>query len=262
MHAITLDPSLCVQCGACAAVCTQAIFRQAPSGEYAVDPAAVERCNGCGHCAAHCPVSAITFDGPASLELPQVPPLAMDDNLRCALFQGRRSTRAYTDAVVPRELSLRALEYARYAPTAGNSQQVEWILLEGRPRLKTMADTVAAWLAGQPGKYAAVAARYAQGHDTIMRGAPCLLLAHADAASRWKDHDASCAATYLELAMHSLGLGTCWPGFVISAARNGADLGLDLPQGREICAGLLFGYPAYSPVRLPVRAPVRVRFQC
>ncbi|MCL1940090.1 MAG: nitroreductase family protein [Desulfovibrionaceae bacterium] len=231
-----------------------------PALEIAIDSAAVDRCNGCGHCAAVCPAAAISLDAGDPLKLPPRVIAPLEERQREGLFKARRSTRTYTEQKVSHELILRALEHARYAPTAGNSQQVEWILVEGKERLHGITAKVAAWAKMQQGKYARVASLFEQGRDPVMRGAPALLLAHAGKDSPWKNHDAGAALSYLELALHSYGLGTCWAGFVISAARSGTDLGISLPEKRELCAGLLFGYPVHTFQRLPPRKPVRIEY--
>ena len=62
------------------------------------------------------------------------------------------------------------------------------------------------------------------------RGAPSLILAHGDANTPWNAIDCAAAVSYLELALHSYGIGTCWSGFVIAAANNGVDLGIPVPK--------------------------------
>ena len=74
----------------------------------------------------------------------------------------------------------------------------------------------------------------------------------------WNTLDCATAVSYLELALHSYGIGTCWSGFVIAAASNGVDLGIPLPEGRKICGGLMIGYPAVQYARVPPRKPVRL----
>ena len=153
---------------------------------------------------------------------------------------------------------LKALEEARYAPTASNCEEVAWLLVEGRDRLHDLASRVADWMSTLTGKYSHVASAFRAGQDPILRGAPSLILAHGDANMPWNALDCAAAVSYLELALHSYGIGTCWSGFVIAAAGNGADLGIPLPEGRKICGGLMIGYPAVQYARVPPRKPVRL----
>ena len=103
-----------------------------------------------------------------------------------------------------------------------------------------------------------MASAFHAGQDPILRGAPSLILAHGDANTPWNAIDCAAAVSYLELALHSYGIGTCWSGFVIAAANNGVDLGIPVPEGRKICGGLMIGYPSVQYARVPPRRPVRL----
>lgn len=108
-----------------------------------------------------------------------------------------------------------------------------WLLVEGRDRLHDLASRVADWMSTLTGKYSHVASAFRAGQDPILRGAPSLILAHGDANMPWNALDCAAAVSYLELALHSYGIGTCWSGFVIAAASNGVDLGIPLPEGPQ-----------------------------
>ena len=105
-----------------------------------------------------------------------------------------------------------------------------WLLVEGRDRLHDLASRVADWMSTLTGKYRHVASAFHAGQDPILRGAPSLILAHGDAKTPWNAIDCAAAVSYLELALHSYGIGTCWSGFVIAAANNGVDLGIPVPE--------------------------------
>lgn len=253
-----VDTRSCIQCETCIEICVQGILERGPDGGIIANAKTRQYCIDCGHCAAVCPTAAITLNHQDPRLLPDVPTAPLNDAQRMALFKGRRSTRQYTNEAVPRELVTQALDAARYAPSATNAQQVSWILVEGRQRLDRVVKGVGAWLKTLEGGYKRVGQSVDAGQDPITRGAPAMLLALANTSSPWATHDASAAVSYLELAMHSYGLGTCWAGFVIAAANQGADLGISLPEGRSICAGLMFGYPVHFFARLPKRPAVKL----
>ena len=217
-----------------------------------------DHCIRCGRCIAVCPKAALTLEHIAPSSLPLVEDAPLSDLQRDMLFKTRRSTRAYKDEPVDRNVLLKALEEARYAPTASNCEEVAWLLVEGRDRLHDLASRVADWMSTLTGKYSHVASAFRAGQDPILRGAPSLILAHGDANMPWNALDCAAAVSYLELALHSYGIGTCWSGFVIAAASNGVDLGIPLPEGRKICGGLMIGYPAVQYARVPPRKPVRL----
>ncbi len=258
MNTLELDQNHCIRCGRCVSVCPQRILGRRPNGSVNILQSAMTRCIRCGHCVAVCPKAALTLNHESPAALPLVEEAPLSELQRDMLFKSRRSIRAYREEPVARELLLKALEEARYAPTASNCQQVEWTLVEGRERLHDLGTRVADWMRTHSGIYSHVADAFYAGKDPILRGAPSLILAHGDAATPWNALDCTAAVSYLELALHSYGVGTCWSGFVIAAAANGVDLGLPLPEGRKFCAGLMLGYPTVSYTRIPPRKPVRL----
>ena len=147
------------------------------------------RCIRCGHCVAVCPKAALTLEHIAPSSLPLVEDAPLSDLQRDMLFKTRRSTRAYKDEPVDRNVLLKALEEARYAPTASNCEEVAWLLVEGRDRLHDLASRVADWMSTLTGKYSHVASAFRAGQDPILRGAPSLILAHGDANMPWNALD-------------------------------------------------------------------------
>lgn len=258
MISLELDQDHCIRCGRCISVCPQRIPGRKPNGSVEFSQGDLARCIRCGHCVAVCPKGALTLNriSPAHLQAVENAPLS--DTQRDMLFKGRRSIRAYTDEPVAREVLRKALEEARYAPTASNSEEVAWLYVEGRRRLHDLASRVADWMATLPGRYQQVSAAFRAGRDPILRGAPGIIFALGQAATPWNAIDCAAAVSYLELALHSYGVGSCWSGFVIAAANNGVDLGLPIPAGRKICAGLMIGYPTFAYARIPPRKPVRL----
>lgn len=258
MNTLELDQDHCIRCGRCVSVCPQRILGRHPNGGIGIPHGAMVRCIGCGHCVAVCPKSVLTLNHEPPAGLPLIEDAPLSDIQRDMLFKSRRSIRAYRDEPVSRELLLKALEEARYAPTASNSEQVEWLLVEGRDRLHDLGSRVADWMSGMTGRYRHVADAFRAGQDPILRGAPAIIFAHGGANVPWSALDCTAAISYLELALHSYGIGSCWSGFMLAAAGNGVDLGLPLPEGRKLCAGLMIGYPAVHYTRVPPRRPVRL----
>ena len=258
MVSLELNQDHCIRCGRCISVCPQRILGRHTNGSVDVLHGALARCIRCGHCVAVCPKAALTLEHIAPSSLPLIEDAPLSDLQRDMLFKTRRSTRVYKDDPVDRSVLLKALEEARYAPTASNSEEVAWLLVEGRDRLHDLASRVADWMSTLTGKYRHVASAFHAGQDPILRGAPSLILAHGDANTPWNAIDCAAAVSYLELALHSYGIGTCWSGFVIAAANNGVDLGIPVPEGRKICGGLMIGYPSVQYARVPPRRPVRL----
>lgn len=258
MASLVLDQQICVQCGQCVRICPQRILARKPDGTTVVVKKGLERCIACGHCVACCPVEALTLNGIAPKSLLLVENLDLSETQRKALFTNRRSIRLYKDQPVPLEIVSQALEKARYAPTASNSEQVEWILLKDKDKLHALGAQVAEWMTTLEGRYRLVGEFFKAGHDPILRGAPALVLAHGLSDSPWGAVDCTAAVSYLELALHSYGVGSCWAGFIIAAANAGVNLNIPLSKNRKIYGGLMMGYPAMHFVRLPPRKAVRL----
>ena len=134
MVSLELNQDHCIRCGRCISVCPQRILGRHTNGSVDVLHGALARCIRCGHCVAVCPKAALTLEHIAPSSLPLVEDAPLSDLQRDMLFKARRSTRAYKDEPVDRNVLLKALEEARYAPTASNCEEVAWLLVEGRDR--------------------------------------------------------------------------------------------------------------------------------
>lgn len=88
------------------------------------------------------------------------------------LFKTRRSTRAYKDEPVDRNVLLKALEGVATGRRRSNCEEMAWLLVEGRDRLHDLASRVADWMSTLTGKYSHVASAFRAGQDPILRGAP------------------------------------------------------------------------------------------
>ena len=102
---MTIDKSLCVNCGACVTACSMGIFRRDESGEVVTRD---RPCMDCYHCAAACPRQAVEVPGLSRAELypaPSAEPML-------AALQRRRSIRHFSDELPARAAIQHALEPA------------------------------------------------------------------------------------------------------------------------------------------------------
>lgn len=258
MPSLELDPQRCIQCGLCAEVCPIHVVSRHHNGSIEVVKRLLPHCIQCGHCTAICPRGALTLNAVSPSELTAIQKAPLSELQRTMLFKGRRSIRKFKETPVPLAQLKEALEDARYAPTGSNNQAVEWLLVMGKEKIHTIGSCIADWLAETDGPYRTVARAFRAGSDPIFRNAPALILAHSETALPSAIQDACAAVSYLELSLHSRGIGSCWTGFLINAARSGVELGLALPEGRQVYAGLMVGFPQIHFVRIPPRRPVRL----
>jgi nitroreductase len=150
-----------------------------------------------------------------------------------ALIRGRKSVRAYADRPVPRSETDRALNLARFAPSACNRQPFEFRIFD-RPEEARRVASAAFGAAGFAGSVPALA----------------VLVGHLRAFDSERDRhlvyvDGALAALSFMYALESLGLSSCpinWPDVAPQERAMAALLGLR-PDERPTLL-ISFGYPA------------------
>ena len=273
MKILEANEQTCNQDGICAAVCPVGIIKHKKGGYPAPVSRAEEFCIRCGHCVAACPTESLTH---AELPLDQFPAVQRELTLsseHCEHFmRSRRSIRNYRDQQVPRADVARLIDMARYAPSGHNSQCAEWLVVDDREEVGRLAGLVVDWMrwiignapeAAQHLHAEATVKRWERGNDVILRGAPVLVVAHAEKGNRMAPSTCTIALTYLELAAPSLGLGGCWAGYFHAAAATFPPLqeALALPDGHLTYGGLMLGYPRFKYHRLPPRKTPHVTWR-
>ena len=259
MDFIEVDATRCKGDCLCVLVCPSGCLgADDRGGPVAVDPAV---CNACGHCVAVCPHDALTHSRVAAAEVRENLPTWPDAAVVDAMLRGRRSIRVYKDKPVAREVLAELVDVARFAPTASNAQEVGWIIADAPAKVRELAVLTAAFFAasGARPKYSAL---WDRGLDYFLRGAPALAVAYAPDDAPYGAADCGIALTFMELAAVARGLGTCWAGLLVRAARNDAALAkaLGIPHGCVIEGGLMLGYPALRYAAVPPRNAVRAQW--
>jgi nitroreductase len=159
------------------------------------------------------------------------------------------------------------VDLARWAPSAKNSQPVDWIAIDDRERIADLsARTVAALAPKEPpgDGHGSVPNRlsreHARGNDPIFYRAPVVLIAHVPCGDSFGRDHAAYAAHNVMLAAEAMGLGTCLIGYVNGALERSRPLVqlLGLPAGRRAAVFLALGYPANRFHRVAARRPSAV----
>jgi len=242
MNLITVDKESCRRDGVCIAACPLGSIVADAEG-YPVAPKDAD-CIQCGHCVAICPHGALQNNRLPMADFLPAPRGRASFEATAGLMRHRRSVRQYKAQPVPRETLAELLDVARYAPTAKNTQQISYIVLENPETTKALGKAIAAWALPLPGmeRYAKL---HAAGGDFVMRGAPHLVVALADANNEWGLTDAGIALSYLELAAAAHGLGACWAGIVQRALTKNAELAasIGVPADKAVYGALMLGQP-------------------
>ncbi len=246
MPTFVADREKCTQCGACITGCPRFIIQQSNDGFPAVSPEDEYYCMQCSHCVVNCAYGAASFgtysaENAEDLQIVRFP--APEESRK--LFSTRRSMRKFKPDPVSHELLQKVFDIVRYAPSASNRQPIRWIALEN----ETLAAFKKLYLARvnegltSPGRYSRQDEQQKQGMDSVFRGAPLLIACVMPQSAEIKE-DAAIAVTYLELAAHSLGIGTMWSGVSMRLLRRdqqARDL-LDIKEDEYIGGVMLLGY--------------------
>ncbi len=152
----------------------------------------------------------------------------------------RRSVRAYTSEEVSEEDVEKLLEAARWAPSAGNIQPWEFVIVTHAETKRRLSDAAL--------------------HQTFIEEAPVVIIVCADVArsswgygSRGTDlyclQDTAAATENILLAAQALGLATCWVG---AFHEDEVAKAINTPTNMRPLAIVPVGHPAEKP-RVPPR---------
>lgn len=263
MALLAVDESRCLRDGLCAAECPLMLIAHEEGGLPEAIPSGDQSCIQCGHCVAVCPADALRLNHlPAEGWEPVRPEWAVSPPAVAQLLKTRRSVRVYEKRSVPRETLEHVLELTRWAPTATNRQPVKWIVLEDREKIHALAEMVVEGLRAIP-YFARLTAAWKQGIDCVFRDAPHVVIAYAESQGFNPAADCTIALTYLDIAAHAHGLGTCWAGVLMAAipSQPGIESFLEIPEGHRIYGAMMLGYPQNEYQRIPVRNPLAVTWE-
>lgn len=270
MTRLIVDNEKCKKDGICAADCPMAIIKLENNEGPKIVQGDDDFCLRCGHCVAICPHGALSH---REVPLENCMPLKKEHNINAdqaiQFLRSRRSIRFFKDKPLEKNTLKRLIEIGRYAPTASNSQLVEWTVFTDREKIHDIACQVVGWMKGilekdpQPA-YAPympiITGAWDKGFDAVLRNAPGLILASAPKEATNGLVDVTLALSYLELAAPSFNLGTCWAGLLYGATRSHAPIKeiLGLADNVPFYYPIMIGHPKIRYHRLPERKAPRI----
>jgi nitroreductase len=172
----------------------------------------------------------------------------------------RRSVREYADTPVAREVVEQLLAAAVLAPSAMNTQNWAFGVVQGAEKVQAL---------GERARVALLAAMDHQGVTggfrdwiaspdcALFYGAPTLVVIYATTQDPSGVVNCSLAAGNLMLAATDLGLGTCWIGLadeLLNSADTKREFGV--PEEYRSVAPVIVGYPACETPAKERSAPV------
>jgi len=133
----------------------------------------------------------------------------------------RKSVRSYSSTPIPNKILLKILKAAQLAPSAGNIQPWNFIVVKDARKRKKFAQ-----------------ASYAK----FLVKSPIVIIGCGDqkASPNWYIVDVSIALEHMVLTATSEGLGTCWVG---SFNESEVKEMLKIPENFRVVALLALGYP-------------------
>jgi nitroreductase len=226
-----------------------------------------------------CPTGAINIDGLSyGTDLFELSANAPKPEHFLDLIKSRRSVRTFKANPVPHRLLQKIVDAISYSPMGFPPHKIELTIVERRevieralPLIADVYEKLADWmhnpikrffirLTVKPAtfstlrNYLAPRARRTlpmtldHKTDLITRGAPALIIFHADKGSENHTEDGFIALTYGLLAAHSLGLGATAIGLIPPALEKNRELKafFNIPARNEVVASMIVGYPRHE----------------
>jgi nitroreductase/NAD-dependent dihydropyrimidine dehydrogenase PreA subunit len=288
---VSFDEGLCTSCGLCVKVCLRGVLEEGEKSPVVVDPAS---CMICGHCKAVCPTSAPSFSNLNEGEFELTPDIneLPNPSLFLRFLRRRRSLRNYKSNPVEIEKLKMIIEAGRFAPTGGNRQGCEYIVVTGRKILDQVCTLTIQTLQEQSriskevvrrtpqskeslseeyitfqqvpsSLIGRIAKKWEEGEDQLLYHAPALILIHMkERGISFPQVEASLSAMHMILMAETLGLGTCIIGFLIFAIKHSEKLRevLEIPSDRQVHIAFTVGYSSVIFLRLVARYPPKVKW--
>lgn len=261
---IQVDEKKCIGCGACEKDC---FFEAIKVRE---NKAAVLRdCFRCGHCVAVCPTGAVSIPDYPMEDVKEFnkEDFSMDAGRLLDFIKFRRSVRQFKKEPIPRSEIESILEAGRFTPTAGNRQDVSYIVLQKElEAFKPLAwEGLDALIKLEGFPYTRMLEPLRQAHqknpaeDGLFFGADALLLVLGESSAL----SAGLAACSMELMAQAKGIGVLYSGFLQGIINTSPEaktfLGLD--GKKTLCACMLLGYPDVQYYRTAPRKPAEVQWR-
>jgi len=273
MELLSINEDLCQRDEHCVHDCPAAIIQiSGNTGVPEIIPDGDSACLECGHCVAVCPYGALSHEHIPIENSPAIKEsLCINEAQSIQFLRSRRSIRHYLDKGIENEKICRIIEVARYAPTGGNTQMVEWLVLSQKSHLKEIAGLTIDWLrqlvkdpqiiAARPYLSKAVDA-WDSGDDSVLRGAPVVIVAMAPKEAVNGLVDLILALCYLDLLAPAMGLGTCWAGLLQGALLASPSLKakVGIPEDYPHHYPIMLGYTDIDYYRLPERKQPKITF--
>ena len=251
----------CTRCLKCVNDC--------PSRAITIEIGAIaDTCIHCGHCVAICPEMAVTPDFGDIIPLREQ--TVTSENFRI-LTTGIRTCRSYLSKEIPGPVLQQLVNNMKHYPSASNARPIQITIIRTSEKVKLLNDLTATALIRMfsiitspviglfikllnPSmdiqklkSYKDTFVERKKTNDSLIcHHAPAVMLFHGLASkSGMLEADANIWATYTSIYANTMGLGTCFNGFIVRAMKKNSKQNqqFGIPINHQVYATLLIGYP-------------------
>ncbi|RJP15302.1 MAG: hypothetical protein C4520_20365 [Candidatus Abyssobacteria bacterium SURF_5] len=288
MSWVSIDKEKCTECGICAVRCPLCFVQQ---NGATVAFASENNCSLCGHCVALCPGEAIVHRKMNMSNFPEGGGATFETETFIRFIRERRSHRHFKDKAIPGGVLEQLVDVCRYAPTGGNEQTVEVIVVLDPKRRQTLSDLTvdffiemggaAEKILEDPSSEAGetmiapeslqILAHYknrlsmarAAGYDPILYKAPAVFIFHSPTYTRTPKDNCVIASTTMALTARTMGLESTYIGLLEMASKAYQPLAeeLKLPPRHEVYSVVIMGYPRLKFLKAVDRKSLKVRWE-
>jgi len=251
--------------------CTRCLkcVKDCPSDAIDIEQGSINSsCIHCGHCVAICPESTVFPDEGTINKLHAAPVSSSDFQ---DLSAGIRTCRSYKDREVDEETLNLLVEHMKHYPSASNQRPIEITIVKTKENIQKLNNQTAQRLIKTIGIYTSPVlmpilqllapklelsrlnnykkrfiAKNTPGSSLVCHHAPAVILFHAPVTKYgMAAADANIWATYTSIHANTLGLGSCFNGFIVSAMSRSKAMRTEfgLPSNHQIYASQLIGHP-------------------
>ena len=260
---MNINKKECTQCNLCLEIC---IAKAIDIDTYYIDK---NKCNNCLHCLAICPNEAISYKNKISSSLSNynIP----GENFENFVFS-KRSHRFFLNKKVPSDILLKIANLLRFSPSGTNTQQVYITILGSKEKVKTVSTKIMKYFIfisntflnflffpvlflflGKAKtirlhKMKPYLKRYSKNDDILTYNAPALFIFHAPKSSSTPEQDCTIWSTIGTLYAETLGLATCFNGFIVYGINYNRSIknSLKIPKNHKVYSTFLLGYPKFK----------------
>jgi nitroreductase len=176
------------------------------------------------------------------------------------LLKNRRSIRDYEEKEVPVETVTDIIRESCLAPSSGNGQPWQFVVINRKETMKRLSDeskkNLLSDIAQNPDSPAKKYEDILRNKEfNVFYNAPCLVYVIGPRDYRSLDVDCSLFACYFMLTAAARGLGTCWIGLGTNVRTPELMREIGIPKGCRIVAPIIIGYPKNIPEPSPRNEP-------